>query len=97
MREVLPTLVFTAALAAVMVGCAGLASRVRRRGLAGAAIRAAMAAYDEAFHVSGRDSYYEIQAQADRKIPIPSPGDPGRLNAGMAPNGAGPPPRTHMS
>ncbi len=59
--------------AAVLIGLAWLASRARRRGIAGAAIAGAMAAYDEAFHATAHDSYVEVQAQADRKVPIPAP------------------------
>ena len=50
-----------------------LASRARRRGTAGAAIAGAMAAYDQAFHGTAHDSHVEVQAQAERKAPIPSP------------------------
>ncbi|MEV0238437.1 hypothetical protein AB0I06_00640 [Streptomyces sp. NPDC050674] len=41
-----------------------LASVVRRRGLAGSGIRAAMASYEEAFQVTAHDAHQEIQAQA---------------------------------
>ncbi|TXS34882.1 hypothetical protein [Streptomyces sp. OR43] len=78
MDELLPFLVFAGALAAVLGGFALLASRVRRRGLAGAAMRAAMASYDEAFRVTAHDSYYEIQAQVERQAPMASPDDPWR-------------------
>ena len=60
--------------AAVMVLLFWLASRARRRGTAGAALAGAMAAYDEAFHSTAHDTYVEVQAQADRKLPpIPAP------------------------
>ncbi|MFI6894532.1 hypothetical protein ACIBM4_10510 [Streptomyces sp. NPDC050256] len=78
MDELLPFLVFAGALAAVLGGFARLASRVRRRGLAGAAMQAAMASYDEAFRVTAHDSYYEIQAQVERQAPMASPDDPWR-------------------
>ncbi|WP_326659346.1 hypothetical protein [Streptomyces sp. NBC_00385] len=78
MDELLPFLVFAGALAAVLGGFARLASRVRRRGLAGAATRAAMASYDEAFRVTAHDSYYEIQAQVERQAPMAAPDAPWR-------------------
>lgn len=78
MDELLPLLVFVGAVAAVMGGFAWLAARVRRRGLAGSAMRAAMASYDEAFRVTAHDSYYEIQAQVERQVPMASPDDPWR-------------------
>ncbi|HEY9330858.1 MAG TPA: hypothetical protein VIS09_21880 [Streptomyces sp.] len=78
MDELLPFLVFAGALAAVLGGFARLASRVRRRGLAGAAMQAAMASYDEAFRVTAHDSYYEIQAQVERQAPMAAPDDPWR-------------------
>ncbi|WP_406094272.1 hypothetical protein [Streptomyces sp. NBC_01013] len=78
MDELVPFLVFAGALAAV-IGCFGLlAARVRKRGLAGSAMRAAMASYDEAFRVTAHDSYYEIQAQLERQAPMASPDDPWR-------------------
>jgi hypothetical protein len=73
MRDVVPFLITVAALAAVVAGFAWLAARVRRRGLAGTAVRAALASYDEAFRTTAHDSHYEIQAQAERKVPAPSP------------------------
>lgn len=88
MGEFLPFLVVTGALAAVMGFFAWLASLVRRRGLAGAAVRAAMASYDEAFRVTAHDAHYEIQAQADRKVPMALPGDPWRpIRGGDGPAG----------
>ncbi|QPP06013.1 hypothetical protein G4Z16_05910 [Streptomyces bathyalis] len=74
MSELLPYLVVAAALAAVIGFFAWLAAVVRRRGIAGAAVRGALAAHDEAFHVTAHDSAYEIQAQAERKVPVLSPG-----------------------
>lgn len=78
MDELLPFLVFAGALAAVLGSFFWLASRVRRRGLAGAAMQAAMASYDEAFRVTAHDSYYEIQAQVERQAPMAAPDDPWR-------------------
>lgn len=59
MGEFLPFLVVTGALAAVMGLFTWLACVVRRRGLAGAAVRTAMASYEEAFRVTAHDSHYE--------------------------------------
>ncbi|WP_181766531.1 hypothetical protein [Streptomyces albidus (ex Kaewkla and Franco 2022)] len=78
MDEFLPFLGFVGALAVVMGFFRWLAFLVRRRGLAGQAIRAALASHDEAFRVTAHDSHYEIQAQADRQVPMSSPGDPQR-------------------
>ncbi|HEY8612999.1 MAG TPA: hypothetical protein VIL69_17145 [Roseomonas sp.] len=62
--------------ALVLLGLAALARRARRRGTAGSAIAGAMAAYDEGFHGTAHDSYVELQADADRTVPAPAPGDP---------------------
>ncbi|GAA1073436.1 hypothetical protein [Kitasatospora arboriphila] len=67
----------TAAVLALLMGCfGGRAVLVRRRGLAGAAVRAAVAAYEEAYHPSGRDTHVEILAQAERRAPVALPGAP---------------------
>jgi hypothetical protein len=84
MGEFLPYLMVVGALAAIMGFFTWLASLVRRRGVAGAALRAAMASYNEAFRVTAYDSHYEIQAQAERKVPITSPDDPWRPSRGEA-------------
>ena len=73
MTEVLPALAVVAVLAMLLAGLAWIARRARRHGVAGAGIAGAMAAYDEAFHGTAHDSYVEVQAQADRTVPIPSP------------------------
>jgi hypothetical protein len=73
---VLPLLILAGALAAVMGFFAWLAALVRRRGIAGTALRGAIASYDEAMRVTAHDSHYEIRAQAERKAPVPSPDDP---------------------
>jgi hypothetical protein len=70
----LPYLLFAGILAGIVGFFAWLAAVVRRRGLAGAALRGALAAHDEAFHVTAHDSAYEIQAQAERKVPVRRPG-----------------------
>jgi len=72
----LPYLIFIGALAAVMGCFAWLAVLARRRGVAGSAIRAAVAAHDQAWQVSGYQSHLEIRAQAERKAPIESPDRP---------------------
>ncbi|GGT47222.1 hypothetical protein GCM10010271_59120 [Streptomyces kurssanovii] len=73
MGDLLPLLVFTGCLAAIMGLFASLAVHVRRRGLAGAALRAALASHDEAFRVTAHESYYEIRAQAERQGQALSP------------------------
>lgn len=70
----MPYLVFVACLSAVVGSFAWLAVLMRRRGVAGAAMCAGLAAHDEAFRVTAYDSHYEIQAQAERKSPMLSPG-----------------------
>ncbi|MFJ4535484.1 hypothetical protein ACIP39_05885 [Streptomyces tibetensis] len=76
--QLLPLLIVAGALAVVMGLFAGLASVVRRRGLAGSGFRAAMASYEEAFRVTAHDAHYEIQAQAQVQSPAAAPGDPWR-------------------
>ncbi|HEX6077835.1 MAG TPA: hypothetical protein VFZ32_21575 [Micromonosporaceae bacterium] len=49
-----------------------LASRARRRGIAGTFLNVA----DEIFHPSGQQSRIVIEVQSERKVPTPSPGDP---------------------
>ena len=60
--------------AVVMAALAMLATRVRRRGTAGPAIGAAMAAYDEAMHASAHATFVELQEQEQRPSPAPAPG-----------------------
>ncbi|SCK49106.1 hypothetical protein [Streptomyces sp. WMMB 322] len=74
MGELLPYLVVAGVLAAVVGFFTWLAAVVRRRGVAGSAVRGALAAHDEAFHVTAHDSAYEIRAQAERKVPVVEPG-----------------------
>lgn len=76
MTDFLPLLVIAGALAGVLGLLARLAVVVRRRGTAGAAITAALAAHDEAFRVTAHESYVEIRAQAERKAPLLSPDAP---------------------
>jgi len=70
MSDVLGVVGALVAIALVMVGLAWAARSARRRGVAGSAIAGAMAAYDEAFHSTAHDTYVEVQAQADRKVPV---------------------------
>ncbi len=78
MNPLFPFLVVAGSLAAVMGFFTWLASVVRRRGMAGAGIREAMASFEEAYKVTSHDSYYEIQAQARAQSPTATPGDPWR-------------------
>lgn len=59
---------------AVMGGLAAIARRIRRRGAAGQAIAAAMAAYDEGFHSTAHDTFVELRAQDERTQQSPTPG-----------------------
>jgi hypothetical protein len=86
MGALLPFLILVAILAVVLGFFAWLASRIRRRGLAGAAMSAALASYEEAFRVTAHASHVEIRAQADRKAPILLPDD----HWGQSPREAGP-------
>lgn len=63
-------------LAAAMVMLALLARRVRRRGTAGQALAAAMAAYDEGFRSTAHDSFVEMKTQSERAQEAPAPGPP---------------------
>jgi hypothetical protein len=55
-----------ASLGAVMWALAIFARRVRRRGTAGQALAAAMAAYDEGFHSTAHDTFVEMKTQDAR-------------------------------
>lgn len=66
----LPFLILIGALAVVLGFFTWLASRVRRRGLAGGGMSAALASYEEAFRATAHQSYIEVQAQAERKAPL---------------------------
>lgn len=65
--------VIVALLAAAM---ALLARRVRRRGTAGQALAAAMAAYDEGFRSTAHDSFVEMKTQSERAQEAAAPGPP---------------------
>lgn len=60
-------------IAAFLVGCAVLALHVRRRGPQGSAARAALASWEEAYRITSREAYVEIQEQSRRKLPMVSP------------------------
>ncbi|MEU1201591.1 hypothetical protein ABZ446_35960 [Streptomyces sp. NPDC005813] len=75
MHAVLPFLILLAGLAAVLGALTLLASRIRRRGLAGGAVSAALASYEEAFRVTAHEAHVEIRAQRERKAPLLSPDD----------------------
>jgi len=75
MSEVLPPLLIIGGLVAVLGGLVGLSVRVRRRGMAGAAMRAAMAAYSEAFQATAHQAHAEIQVQNRRMVSRPSADD----------------------
>ncbi|MGW0709206.1 hypothetical protein ACWD4G_25175 [Streptomyces sp. NPDC002643] len=75
MDAFLPFLISAGVLAAVLGLFIRLAVRIRRRGLAGGAMSAALASYEEAFRATAHESYVEIRAQAERKTPLPSPDD----------------------
>jgi hypothetical protein len=75
MSNLAADLLVVGGVAIVMVALALLAMRVRRSGSAGPAIGAAMAAYDEAMHATGYDTFIEMQAQDDRRIPLAAPDD----------------------
>jgi hypothetical protein len=65
-------------LVAVTMGAlALLARRVRRRGSAGQALAAAMAAFDEGFHSTAHDTFVETKIQDERGQQAPTPGRPG--------------------
>ena len=71
----MPYLILIGGLAAVLGFFTWLASRIRRRGLAGGAMSAALASYEEAFRITAHESHVEIVAQAERRAPLLSPDD----------------------
>ncbi|MET8096531.1 hypothetical protein ABZV29_08650 [Streptomyces sp. NPDC005236] len=60
-------------LAAVLGFLVRLAARVRSRGLAGGAVNAALASYEEVFRATSHAAHVEIQVQKERKAPLLSP------------------------
>ncbi|MDO0930301.1 hypothetical protein QQY66_00700 [Streptomyces sp. DG2A-72] len=85
MEAFLPFLALIAGLAAVLGFFAWLALRMRRRGLTGGAMSAALASYEEAFRITAHEAHVEIRAQAERKAPVLSPD----AHWGRSPGGAG--------
>lgn len=78
MDDLLGCLIVAAALAVVMGVFAWLARVIRRRGVAGHAVAAALASYEEAFRVTSYEAHQEIRTQAERKVPFESPDGPWR-------------------
>jgi len=72
MDVVVPLLVILAGFGAIMAGLAWIASRARRKGVGGSVL----GAVDETFHPAAYQPRIEIAQQADRKVAIPSAGDP---------------------
>ncbi|MER5499432.1 MULTISPECIES: hypothetical protein [unclassified Streptomyces] len=73
MGDLVPLLIAVAALASVMGFFGWLAVVARRRGVAGTALSAALASYDEAYRGTAHQAYHEIRAQAERRTPLLSP------------------------
>ncbi|WP_405770472.1 hypothetical protein OG539_37870 [Actinacidiphila glaucinigra] len=78
MDDLLGCLILAAVLAVIMGAFAWLARVIRRRGVAGHAVAAALASYEEAFRVTSYEAHQEIRVQAGRKLPLESPDDPWR-------------------
>ena len=74
MSDVLLAAAVVVGVAAVMAGLAVLAVRVRRRGTAGPAIGAAMAAYDEAMHSTAGLRPRRRPTSAESADPLGRPG-----------------------
>ena len=72
MTDFLLSALLVLATAVVMAGLALVAVRIRRRGSAGPAIGAAMAAYDEAMHSTAYDTFTELREQDERTRPLPA-------------------------
>ncbi|MGI5350252.1 hypothetical protein ACQEU8_19030 [Streptomyces sp. CA-250714] len=86
MSEVVPYLVASGCLIAVTGFFTWLKRVMLRRGLAGSALRGALASYEEAMRITSHESHIEIRAQADRQTPVVT-GDPrwtGRTAAGTS-------------
>ncbi|GHF53812.1 hypothetical protein [Streptomyces morookaense] len=78
MSDAVPYLVLAGCLAVVMGFFTWLAVLTRRRGVAGSAVRAALASYEEAMRITAHDAHHEVRAQADRQAPVLSPDGPAR-------------------
>jgi len=68
-------LVVVVAVAAAMAGLAWIARRARRTGTAGQALAAAMAAYDEAMHVTAFEASVEVRRADERGVAVVTPAD----------------------
>lgn len=86
----MPYLVLIGCLAVVLGFLTWLKGVIRRRGTAGSALRGALASYEEAMRITAHDSHHEIRAQADRRAPVFSPGDPRWTGHGTTDGAAGP-------
>jgi hypothetical protein len=73
MSDVWFGVLLTVTVCLVLVALVALARVVRRSGRAGPAIGAAMAAYDEAVHVTAHDSFVELQDQRERPVARATP------------------------
>jgi len=68
-------LVVVIAVTGAMAGLAWIARRARRIGTAGQAIAAAMAAYDEAMHVTAFEASVEVRRADERGAAVVTPAD----------------------
>lgn len=68
-------LVVVAAVALAMAALAWVGRRARRAGSAGQALAAAMAAYDEAMHVTAFEAYVEARREDERGTAAVAPAD----------------------
>jgi Tfp pilus assembly protein PilE len=75
MTDALPPLMIVVGMVSILAGLVWMSGRIRRRGMAGAAMRAAMAAYAEAFQTTAHQAHAEIQVQNRRMVARPSPDD----------------------
>lgn len=64
-----------AAVAGAMAGLAWLGRRARRTRSAGRALAAAVAAYDEAMHVTAFEAYVEVQREDERGAAVTTAAD----------------------
>jgi uncharacterized membrane protein YeiB len=64
-------LVVLAAVSLILVGLARLAARARRRGISGSML----GPFEEMWRVTAYESRIEMQVQAERTAPLPSPDD----------------------
>ncbi len=75
MVEALAATIVVGAVAATMAGLAWVARRARRTGSAGRALAGAMAAYDEAMHVTAFEAYVEVRREDERGGAVVAPSD----------------------